>query len=203
MKRFFWFRLGFILSALLYSALKIFKVEFVDSIIALVYFLSAFSFVFSAENLPHEHLNIPSVHKYYKSRINYYGLGISIILGISSLSFAIVLVNTQFPVGIICLIFWALMITFVHGYLYFGFNKKQELSSLTNYIEQKTKKKNIKNLVAELLDQDIKNATELRKHYSENSKFKSLSYNDLEQVFKFYLEYINSEELISDEVSEV
>lgn len=214
MKRFFWYKLGFFITVLLYSFLKILKFEFADTLATILYFLSSLAFVFTAETLPTEHLNIPAVHYYYKSRMNYYGLMVSIILVFSSIVFAIVLINTQIPVGIVCLIFWFIMVFAVYLYSFFKFDEKLEMNMVVDYVtrtvneEVKRKKLNIeyrnieiRKIVKVFIQKNVTTNSELKKLHSQLD-FKSMSYNDLEEIFNIYQRYLSSfkEELVSDEV---
>lgn len=214
MKRFFWYKLGFFVTVLLYSFLKILKFEFADTLATILYFLSSLAFVFTAETLPTEHLNIPAVHYYYKSRMNYYGLMVSIILFFSSIVFAIVLINTQIPVGIVCLIFWFIMILAVYLYSFFKLNEKIETNMIIDYVvttvdqESKVKKLKldyskieIKKIVNAFIQNNITFKSDLKKLHGKPG-FKSMSYNDLEEIFNIYQRYLSSfkEELVSDEV---
>lgn len=217
MKRFFWYKLGFVVTILLYSFLKIVKFDFADTFATVLYFLSSLAFVFTSETLPTEHLDIPSVHYYYKSRMNYYGLMVSIILGLSSIVFAIVLTNTQIPVGIICLFFWLIMILAVYLYSFFKLDEKIETNMIVDYVtrtvneEVKSKKLNIeyknieiRKIVKVFIQKSVTSKSELKKLHSQ-SNFKSMGYNDFEKIFNIYQRYLASfkEELISDEVSSI
>ena len=214
MKRFFWYKLGFIITVLLYSILKILGFVLTDSFTTVMYFISSLAFIFTSETLPSEHLNIPSVHYYYKSRMNYYGLMVSVILVLSSLVFALVLVNTQIPVGIVCLTFWFIMILAVYLYSFFKFDEKLEMNMVVDYVtrtvneEVKNKKLSseyksteVGKIIKMFIQKNVTTKLELKKLHSQ-SDFKSMSYNDFEEIFEIYQRYLSSfkEELISDEV---
>ncbi len=176
-------------------------VALIDTVMFIIFVVSAFFYVFAIEELPKkDYINLPQVHYYQKSRINYYGnsmLGMLVILSIVFYTLTVKFPTLRF--GIVVFILWGLMlgITYIITYVT---AKTLLVDIITDYIVNYGKV----GLTREEIQSVVKYLANNNKKDFKNT-FHNINKKELEKVKQLFNDYsaLISNPLSSEEIEEL
>lgn len=206
---FFWYQFTFVLSIVIYIPLKVLGIGYADMIVTIAYFLTSVNFIFTNEAIPDKHLEVPSIHHYFRSHNSRYGYMMAGFFFVSAILYVFLSSNIQqIPDGVFVLILWAIMISIVYGYRFYTGNGQLFVENVVlDYIKQNipTKPKNLEGIVNAIIykDNEGKLTPEEMAQFVESKYSRDLNPGLALQIVDTYYRYWEdaSEPLISDEVA--
>ncbi len=209
MRRYFWFKLAFFTSAVLYIPVKFILSDIADTLVSASFFMSSFYFVYSKDIIPETYLNIPQVHYYYKSHNNSYSYSIAAYLALSALIFGFFALIEFIPFGLISLILWAGFIALIRYLLSDREFHRQQIGIISDFVGQELgesiiDRSEIKKYVKQLYLNKIRPFDSAQGDKSKKLNIK-LTKEQKDKIEKLFNKYIleTEEKLLSDEVKSI
>lgn len=207
---FFWYQIILAASIILYIPLKLIGIDYADPIVTIAFFLSSVNFIFTGESMPDKHLDVPSIHHYFRSHNSSYGYLMAGSFFVSALLYVILSSNIKnVSDGIFVLVLWAMMVAIVYLYrLYTGNGQMFMEHVVLDYINSnlKTKPKNLAGIVNTIINKDLENkmspseiAAFIVSKYPRDIDI-NLATLIVDLFYKYWMDAANP--LISDEISE-
>lgn len=206
MERYSSFKFFFVFFLVVFLVLIFIDITFANFVVNLAYFLSLIRFIFRFEPPVVEHLEIPAVDYYRRSRFNSFNYIVVSFVIFTSIIFGFISVNKPEFTGIFSLIAWLGLITWIEilkrKFKNSELNQNLLLDYLIDRLYQKTKKRLTR-------DDVLKIATE----YENKGKVSKKTLKDLELEFDNSIKliekwiedykYSQKDPLLIDEITEI
>lgn len=181
---------------------------FVDSILFGVFVLSILWYVFAQEELPDKKLDVPAVHYYLKSRVNYYGYFMVGLLAGISLSYVILVQVLGVRSGLVILALWLAMLILSYKAAIWS-NLNSEAMIIADYINSQIEikvKLDLKAFIQKLLSAPLPYSSgALYSLVTSDKNFRTLDKELVNELIQLFLEYKKGtvDKLVPGEIEEI